>query len=84
MLLTVEELEKDSKINAQTWRLWIRQGKVPCVRFGHRTVRVELSAYRAFLLENANEKAKQLAAMSAAMREEDKAKQLAAMPEEEA
>jgi len=69
MLLTVEELEKDSKINAQTWRLWIRQGKVPCVRFGHRTVRVELSAYRAFLLENANEKAKQLAAMSAAIRD---------------
>jgi len=78
MLLTLEELEKDSKINAQTWRVWIKQGRVPCIRFSRRSIRVELSAYRAFLLEYASDKAQQLAAM----REEDKAKQLAAMPED--
>jgi len=61
MLLTVEELERDSKISRHTWRAWIRQGKVPIVRMG-RCVRVELTAYRAFLLEHANDKAKQLAA----------------------
>jgi len=60
MLMTVQDLERDSKISRHTWRAWIRQGKVPIIRVG-RCVRVELAAYRAFLAEHANEKAKELA-----------------------
>ena len=48
MLLTVEDLETDSKISRHTWRAWIRMGRVPVVRLG-RCVRVEEVSYRTFL-----------------------------------
>ncbi len=50
-LLTVLELEKDSRISRYTWRLWIRQGKIPVHRLGRR-VRVSEEDYRQFLIEN--------------------------------
>lgn len=50
MLLTVEDLERESKISKYTWRLWIKQGKLPAVRLGRR-VRIEEEAYRRFIEE---------------------------------
>jgi excisionase family DNA binding protein len=50
-LLTVKELEADSKISRFTWRAWIRQGRVPVIRAGRR-VRVAEEDYRAFLSAN--------------------------------
>ena len=47
-LLTVEDLERDSKISRYTWRAWIRQGRIRPVRLGRR-VRVEEEEYRRFL-----------------------------------
>lgn len=52
-LLTVEELEKDSKISRYTWRSWIRAGRLPVVRLGRR-VRVAEEDYRSFLAQNRN------------------------------
>lgn len=51
MLMTVEDLEKDSKISKFTWRSWIREGRLPVHRLGRR-VRVEEEDYRRFLREN--------------------------------
>ena len=50
-LLTVIELEQDSKISRHTWRAWIRQGRLPVIRAGRR-IRVDEADYRQFL--NAN------------------------------
>jgi excisionase family DNA binding protein len=50
-LLTVKELEQDSRISRVTWRTWIRTGKIPVVRLGRR-VRVAEEDYQRFLLEN--------------------------------
>lgn len=48
MLLTVMELEADSKISRYTWRAWIRQGLIPVTRLGRR-VRITEDDYRRFL-----------------------------------
>lgn len=50
-LLTLKELEADSKISRYTWRAWIRQGRIPVTRLGRR-VRVSEEDYRKFLAEN--------------------------------
>ncbi len=50
-LMTVEQLEKDSRISRFTWRTWIRRGLLPVVRLG-RAVRVSEDDYRRFLEEN--------------------------------
>jgi len=50
-LLTVEELEQDSKISRYTWRSWIRAGRLPVVRLGRR-VRVAEEDYRRFVAQN--------------------------------
>jgi len=50
-LLTVVELEQHSRISRYTWRLWIRQGRLPVHRLGRR-VRVSEEDYRRFLEEN--------------------------------
>ncbi len=50
-LLTVVELERDSKVSRHTWRSWIRQGKLPVTRLGRR-VRVSQEDYLAFLKAN--------------------------------
>lgn len=47
-LMTVADLEADSKIARRTWREWIRTGKIATVRAG-RTVRGDESDYREFL-----------------------------------
>lgn len=53
-LLTVEELEKESKISRHTWRLWLKQGRLPAVHLGRR-VRVERDAYQRFVADNRTE-----------------------------
>ncbi len=50
-LLTVEEMERDSKISKHTWRAWIKQGKVPVIRLGRR-VRVLEADYHALIEQN--------------------------------
>ena len=50
-LLTVADLEKDSKISRYTWRSWIRHGRLPVIRVG-RSVRVDEVDYRRFLAAN--------------------------------
>lgn len=47
-LLTVADLVDRSKISVNTWRTWIRAGKLPCVRLG-RSIRVTEQDYEAFL-----------------------------------
>jgi excisionase family DNA binding protein len=60
MLLTVAELEADSKISRYTWRAWIRQGLIPVTRLGRR-VRVAEEDYKRFV-ENRRHFARQAAA----------------------
>ena len=50
-LLTVKDLSRDTKIAMSTWRLWIRQGKVPVVRLG-RAVRVTEIDYHNLVNQN--------------------------------
>ena len=50
-LMTVEDLEVVSRVSKHTWRVWIRQGKVPVVRLG-RTVRVREQDFREFVQKN--------------------------------
>jgi len=47
-LMTVEDLEKESKISKHTWRTWIKQGKLPVIRAGRR-VRVDERDFEAFI-----------------------------------
>lgn len=53
-LLTVIELEADSKISRYTWRSWIKQGLIPATRLGRR-VRVNEEDYRRFLQDRRDE-----------------------------
>jgi excisionase family DNA binding protein len=50
-LMNVEDLEEISRISRHTWRVWIRQGKVPVVRLG-RSVRVKKEDYEKFIEDN--------------------------------
>ena len=50
-LMTVEDLERETQVSRHTWRLWIRQGKVPVVRLGRR-VRVREEDFKAFVEKN--------------------------------
>ncbi len=50
-LLTVMDMERDSKISRYTWRAWIRQGRIPVRRLGRR-VRVSEEDYQKFLDAN--------------------------------
>ena len=50
-LLTVMDMERDSKISRYTWRAWIRQGRIPVRRLGRR-VRVSEEDYQRFLDAN--------------------------------
>jgi len=50
-LLTVVDMEQDSKVSRYTWRTWIKQGRLPAVRLGRR-VRVADEDYRRFLAAN--------------------------------
>lgn len=54
MLLTVEDLERESQISRHTWRLWLKQNKLQAVRLGRR-VRVERSEYERFVADNRSE-----------------------------
>lgn len=53
-LLTVEELEKESKISRHTWRLWLKQGRLRAVHLGRR-VRVEREEFQRFVADNRTE-----------------------------
>jgi hypothetical protein len=50
-LWSVQMLEQDSGVSRYTWRLWLRQRRLPCVRLGSRVL-VEESDYRAFISMN--------------------------------
>jgi hypothetical protein len=50
-LLSVGQLQKDSGVSAYTWRLWLRQRRLPCVRLGSRVL-VEEKDYRAYVAAN--------------------------------
>lgn len=50
-MLTVEDLERESKVSRHTWRAWIREGRLPVLRLGRR-VRVAEEDFRRFLAEN--------------------------------
>lgn len=50
-MLTVEDLERESKVSRHTWRAWIRQGRIPVLRLGRR-VRVAEDDFRKFIAQN--------------------------------
>lgn len=50
-LMTVVDLERESKISRYTWRSWIRQGRIPTLRLGRR-VRVSEEDFRKFLADH--------------------------------
>jgi len=50
-LLTVVDLEKESKVSRHTWRAWIREGRLPVLRLGRR-VRVDEADFRRFIAES--------------------------------
>ena len=49
--MNVDELASDSRVSKHTWRLWIRQGRIPVVRLGRRIL-VDEADYRRFLADN--------------------------------
>ena len=51
MLLTVEQLARESKFSRQTWWRWIRRGVLPSFRLGGRWVRVDEADFRRFIAE---------------------------------
>lgn len=51
MLMTVEDLERESQVSRYTWRAWIRQGRIPVLHLGRR-VRVDEADYRRFVAAN--------------------------------
>lgn len=50
-LLSLEALEERSNVSRYTWRLWLRQGKLPAVRLGRRLL-VDQVDYEAFIRQN--------------------------------
>lgn len=50
-MLTVMDLERESKVSRHTWRAWIREGKIPVLRLGRR-VRVSEEDFRTFIAES--------------------------------
>jgi excisionase family DNA binding protein len=48
MLLSVVDLERETKISQHTWRGWIREGRIPVMKIGRR-VRVDEEDFRKFL-----------------------------------
>jgi len=50
-LLSLEALEERSDVSRHTWRLWLRQGKLPAVRLGRRLL-VEEADYQRFVQAN--------------------------------
>jgi excisionase family DNA binding protein len=50
-MMTVVDLEKESKVSRHTWRAWIREGRIAVLRLGRR-VRVDETDFRRFMAEN--------------------------------
>jgi hypothetical protein len=50
-LLSLETLEERSDISRHTWRLWLRQKKLPAVRLGRRLLVAEVD-YERFVAAN--------------------------------
>jgi hypothetical protein len=50
-LLTVNQLQADSGVSRYTWRLWLRQRRLPCVRLGSRVLVDEVD-YHAYIAAN--------------------------------
>jgi excisionase family DNA binding protein len=51
-LLTVSEIATQLKLNPQTIRNWIDEGRLPAYRIGERRVRVSRADFDAFLLSS--------------------------------
>lgn len=51
MLMTVEDLEKESKVSQFTWRTWIREKRIASIRLGRR-VRVDREDFLRFMAAN--------------------------------
>jgi excisionase family DNA binding protein len=51
MLMTVEDLERESQVSRFTWRTWLRERRLPMVRLGRR-VRVEREDFLRFMAQN--------------------------------
>jgi excisionase family DNA binding protein len=60
MLLSLEDLEKQSGISRHTWRSWIRQRRLAHVRLGRRVL-VPEETYRLFVESNRVEARESLA-----------------------
>jgi excisionase family DNA binding protein len=50
-LLSLEALEERSTVSRHTWRLWLRQSKLPAVRLGRRVL-VREHDYEQFVAAN--------------------------------
>jgi excisionase family DNA binding protein len=50
-LMSIEDMEKDSRVSRYTWRSWIRAGKIASVRLGRRVL-VDERDYQKFLRAN--------------------------------
>jgi excisionase family DNA binding protein len=50
-LLSLEDLQERSDVSRHTWRLWLRQGKLPAVRLGRRLLVAE-SDYERYVSAN--------------------------------
>ncbi len=50
-LLGLRELQERSDVSRHTWRLWLRQGKLPSVRLGRRLL-VDERDYDAYIAAN--------------------------------
>jgi excisionase family DNA binding protein len=48
-LLTVEQAAARLQVHPQTVRGWIRHGRIPAVRLGRRTIRIETRAIEALV-----------------------------------
>jgi excisionase family DNA binding protein len=54
--ITAEELAERLRLSADTIRLLARQGRIPSVRIGHKTIRFDLDAVARVLREPAKGK----------------------------
>jgi excisionase family DNA binding protein len=50
-LLSLEALEQRSDVSRHTWRVWLRQGRLPAVRLGRRLLVDEVD-YQKFIAGN--------------------------------
>lgn len=55
-LLTATEAARHCGVSSRTVQRWLVQGELPVVKFGKRTVRIPMTAVRAFIAKNTHVK----------------------------